>query len=507
MLGVFDPEGSIDVVHFKIKSFFHPLIISCKEKPVLTPFFFIFAFLNFMIMKRFYYSFFILACSLLLPAIVLSQTREKSSVRTPDFSSGSIIKGINAPHVPDSGRILFQVDLSQWAAKGEFNPATDSIDMPGTFNNWAGSATLEKVDATLVYQIALSIESSTVQEFKFRINRDTNDAELISHMYRVPNDTTTVKYMYNDYDTTTVPITFMCHMFYQIKALHFNPLPLHDYLDVAGTFNGLGAYDLLFDRGHDSIYQVTLNLPKTLISPVTPILFKFRINGNWNTSEYLNGGPFRSYFLKDTTGGFQNLVDVWYDNKNPAIPAPPVAYNVFIQGIYAAKQVLTGSYSYEDYNLLPEGTSLYRWYLADSTTQVNLVPVGDSTINYVVDSLNAGKYIAFEVTPVASGTGDSLIGKPVRAWTGKIGGVGIGNLTGKKPGFYPNPVTSLITFTHLDNIQQIEIYSVPGQKVGTLETRTPGRITFDASNLGRGIYIIKFSKSDHTFTTVKFIKD
>ncbi len=417
------------------------------------------------------------------------------------------MKVIQAPPVPDSGRILFQVDLSQWAANGGFNPATDSIDMPGTFNNWSGSATLQKVGPTLVYQISLSLESLTVQEFKFRINRDTNNVELISHMYRVPNDTTTVKYMYNDYDTTTVPILFRCHMFYQIRAGHFNPLPQHDYLDIAGTFNNNGAYDLLFDRGHDSIYEVTLNLSKTLISPVVPLFFKFRINGNWNTSEYLNGGPFRSYFLQDTTGGVQNLVDVWYDNINPAIPAPPIAYNVYIQGIYAAKQILTGSYSYEDYNLKPEGISLYHWYLADSTTQVNLVPVGDSTINYVVDSLNAGKYIVFEVIPVASGTGDSLIGKPVRVWTAKIGGVGINNLTGKKPGFYPNPVSGMITFTNLENILNIEIYSVLGQKISTLDTRTPGRITFDASNLGRGIYFIKFSNADHTFTTVKFIKN
>ncbi len=463
-----------------------------------------------MIMKRINISFFPLVFSLFLPGIILSQTREKSLTRTPDFLSGSDMKGIYAPLVPDSGKILFQVDMSQWAAKGEFNPATDSIDMPGTFNNWAGSAALQKVDTTLVYQITLALDSLTVQEFRFRIDRDTNRTEFPNggnRMFRIPGHAMTVKFMYNDFDTTTVPITFKCHMFYQIKAFHFNPLPQHDYLDVAGTFNGLGAYDLLFDREHDSIYQVTLNLPKTLISPVIPILFKFRINGNWSTSEFPNGEPFRSYFLQDTTGGVQNLIDVWYDNKNPAIPAPPVAYNVYIQGNYYAKQILTGSYSYEDYNLLPEGASLYRWYLADSTTQVSLVPIGDSTINYVVDSLNTGKYIAFEVTPVASGTGDSLIGKPVRVWTGKIGGVGIGNLTGKKPGFYPNPVTSQITFTNLDNIQKIEIYSVPGQKVGSLEIRTPGRITYDASSLGRGIYFIKFSKSDHTFITLKFIND
>jgi len=205
--------------------------------------------------------------------------------------------------IADSGLITFQVDMSQWAARGFFNPSTDIIDMPGTMNNWTGSALLQKIDTTLVYQIVLKLNAATVQEFRFRINRDTNKAELNSHMYRVPLDTTTVKYIYSDYDTTTVPVTFKCHMFYQIKAGHFNPFPQHDYLDVAGTFNNNGAYDLLFDRGHDSIYEVTLNLPKTLISPAIPILFKFRINGNWNTSELPNGGPFRSYFLQDTTGG------------------------------------------------------------------------------------------------------------------------------------------------------------------------------------------------------------
>jgi Secretion system C-terminal sorting domain len=411
----------------------------------------------------------------------------------------------NSP-VADSGLITFQVDMSQWAARGLFHPSTDIIDMPGTMNNWTGSTLLQKVDTSLVYQIVLRLNAAIVQEFRFRINRDTNNAELLSHMYRVPNDTTTVKYMYSDYDTTTVPITFKCHMFYQIKAFHFNPLPQHDYLDVAGTFNNNGAYDLLFDRGHDSIYQVTLNLPKTLISPVIPILFKFRINGNWNTSELPNGSPFRSYFLQDTTGGIQNLVDVWYDNKNPAIPAPPVAFNVYIQGNYYAKQTLTGSYSYEDYNLLPEGNSLYHWYLADSITQVNLVPVGDSTINYVVDSLNTGKYIAFEVTPVATGTGDSLIGKPVRVWTGKIGGVGINNLEMNRVHFYPNPVSGQITFDHLGNTAWIEVYSIFGQKVAILETLNLNQVSLDVSGLSKGIYLLKFCRPDNGYTTSKFIK-
>jgi hypothetical protein len=40
-----------------------------------------------------------------------------------------------------------------------------------------------------------------------------------------------------------------------------------------------------------------------------------------------------------------------------------------------------------------------------------------------------------------------------------------------------------------------------------LKTNTPGKVTYDASYLNSGIYFIKFSKQDHSFTTVKFIKN
>ncbi|MCX6243220.1 MAG: T9SS type A sorting domain-containing protein [Bacteroidetes bacterium] len=445
-------------------------------------------------MKRFSLFFFLLICSLFLSGIVSGQTTVKGSP------------------VADTGMITFQVDMTQWTARGLFHPATDSLDMTGTMNNWTGSPLLQKVDTTLVYQIVLRFNVATIQEFRFRINRDTNNAEINSHMYRIPNDTITIKYMYNDYDTGTVPITFKCNMYYQIRAHHFNPLPQHDYLDVAGTFDGNGAYDLLYDRsvhdsvGHDSIYQLTLNLPKSLISPVTPLAFKFRINGNWNTSEFMTTVGYRTFFLHDTTGGNMNLVNVWYDDRDPSIPAPPFVYNVYIQGDYYAKQILTGAYSYEDYNLRPEGNSLYRWYIADSITQVSLVPIGDSTINYVIDSLNTGKYIAFEVTPVASGTGDSLTGMPVMVWTGKIGGVGIHNLELNRVRLFPNPATSELTFENLGNTEQIEIYSIFGQKVSTIKTRNMNRISLDVSSLSSGIYLVKFYRTDNSFTSSKFIR-
>ncbi len=449
--------------------------------------------------------------SFLIPVMIFSQTPKKRSDFNPINYSGSVTKLISLPGVPNSEQIIFQVDMSQWAARGKFNPVTDSLDLPGTFNDWAGSPTLQKVDTTLVYQITLNLDSLTIQEFRFRINHDSSRTEFsngVNRMFRVPGKPMTVKYMYDNYDTTTVPMTFSCDMYYQIKTGHFNPYPYMDYLDVAGSMNNWGAYDVMFDIDHDSIYQVTLNLPRTLISLEVPIEFKFRINGNWNTSEFPNNGPFRKYFLQDTLGGRENNVVVWYDDQNPGIPTPPFAYDLYIQGAYYVGQTLTGSYTYEDINLIPEGASIYQWYRADSLTQVNPeLRTADTTINYVLDSTDFHKFLAFEVTPIAKGPGDSLIGKPVRTWTGSIGGLGIGELNEIRPGIYPNPVTGMITFTNLSNIKQIEFFSILGQRVGILPTPDSGRITYDASSLINGIYFVKFSKQDYTFTILKFIKN
>jgi hypothetical protein len=462
-------------------------------------------------MKRFYLPSFSFLFPILIPFIVYSQPPERYSANNPVISSNNVIRRIGTPHVPDTGQVLFQVDMSQWAAKGKFDPATDSLDMPGTFNNWEGSATLQKVGTTLVYQITLSLDSLTIQQFRFRIDRDSSRTEFpnrMNRMFRVPSRPMTVKYMYNDFDTTTVPMTFICDMYYQIKAGHFNPNPYVDYLDVAGSMNNWGAYDVMFDIDHDSIYQVTLNLPRSLISPYTPIDFKFRINGNWNTSEFPNGGPFRTYFLQDTLHGIENSIDVWYGDQNPGIPTPPWAYNLYIQGENYVGQTLTGTYDYEDVNFLPEGASIYKWYSADSITQPNPnLIISDTTLNYVLDTTDYFKYIAFEVIPVAQGPGDSLIGKPEIIWTGPIVSVGIGELTKTKPGIYPNPVTSLMTFTNIKDVQLIEIYSVLGQRVATLQANTSGMTTYNASDLNSGVYFIKFLRQDQSFISVKFIKN
>jgi hypothetical protein len=301
-------------------------------------------------------------------------------------------------------------------------------------------------------------------------------------------------------------------MAYQINAGHF--IPKHDYLDVAGDFNGWTGFDVLFKRdtavSPDSIYALTLNVAKTFINGKSVAGFKFRINGDWNTSEFPNGGPNRQLTpLHDTVGGVKNIVDVWYNDLNPNIPTPPWAYNVSIKGELLVPDTLTGLYTYEDVNYLPEGVSTYKWFRADSVSQANPVEItGATTTSYILTTADGDKFIGFEVTPIAQGPGDSLVGKPVRVFTSsKIGGVGIPQNSKNNIRFYPNPVSTILTFENLSNIQRIEIYNVVGQKVSIMETENTSKTSLNTSNMRSGIYFIKFYSTDNSYSIAKFIKN
>ena len=50
--------------------------------------------------------------------------------------------------------------------------------------------------------------------------------------------------------------------------------------------------------------------------------FKFRIDSDWDNSEFPGGGANRKYPVKDTVGGVENISDtLWYNNTPLAIDA------------------------------------------------------------------------------------------------------------------------------------------------------------------------------------------
>jgi hypothetical protein len=403
--------------------------------------------------------------------------------------------------------VTFQVDMRYYARMGQFIPDTDFMDMAGSMNGWAGSPPMTQVGNDTVYEIDYSLNGGDIYEYKFRINGDWATSEFPgggpNRMMLGPSSSKTLYHMYNDYDPTTVPVTFNCIMKYQISAGHFDPDV--DYLDVAGNFNGWGAYDVLFDRANDSVYTIKKNIPRTYIGG-SPAEFKFRFNGDWATSEFPNGGPNRKYDVLDTASGVVNNITVWYDDKNPNIPTPPWAYDLSITGSLLEGQQVTGVYTYENVNGIPEGTSTYKWFRADDNQGTNLTEIAGATlINYTLANTEVGKYVAFEVTPIAA-SGDSAVGKPVIVYsTGTIGGLGIKDIGSTMVSFYPNPAGNQITFENISQVNKLEIISVVGQQMIVLNGLNTEKLQVNICTLKPGVYFVKFYSSGNA-STAKFIK-
>jgi hypothetical protein len=88
------------------------------------------------------------------------------------------------------------------------------------------------------------------------------------------------------------PVTFNVDMARHIASGEFKPGT--DYVDVAGTFNNWSGSAHLTDPEADGIYSINL----TGLTIGQQIEYKYRINGNWNTSEFPSGGPNRKYTVR-----------------------------------------------------------------------------------------------------------------------------------------------------------------------------------------------------------------
>ncbi|WP_165452121.1 S-layer homology domain-containing protein [Paenibacillus thalictri] len=82
--------------------------------------------------------------------------------------------------------------------------------------------------------------------------------------------------------------------------------------------------------------------------------------------------------------------------------AAPVAAGVSIGGTAILGRTLTGIYTYSDADNDLEGASLFKWYRSDDAAGANKLAISDATAKtYVLQEADYGKYISFEVTPVA----------------------------------------------------------------------------------------------------------
>ena len=390
----------------------------------------------------------------------------------------------------------FRIDASG-IPDSTFSFGTDELQIDGEMNQWQ-PAPLQQVGSSKIFEITYHLDPNLYYEYVFRIEKDTiiiyEDLSGTTRMFLPPDTVIEVIQYFSNQDTGKIAVTFQCHMDIQQALGHFDPST--DYLDIAANFNNWGAWDLLYDQYQTGLYKTTQLFDKFMIGGDT-LEFKFRINGSWALAE-LQGQDPREYVIQpyDTTFN-PNTIEFWYNNVGPIVPSPPWVTDLFIQGQLAIKQILTGSYVYHNLSGIPEGNSLYKWYRADSVG-ATLSPIDSAwTINYTTDSIeDIGKYIVFEVTPVAADSGDSAVGLPAQVYTtGPIGGVGIQEFAQNQIRLYPNPVERVLTCEGTYEINRFEIYNISGMLVFSSNQLPQRRIQADVSNLPPGMYIFRaFSK-------------
>ncbi len=110
----------------------------------------------------------------------------------------------------------------------------------------------------------------------------------------------------NQEGPTSVPVTFNVDMTLPIAQGIF--VPGTDFVDVAGTVNGWAGSDHMTDDDGDGIYTLAVEG----IVPFSTIEYKYRINANWDTSEFPSGGPNRVY----RTSYWNSLDDVYNDGQS-----------------------------------------------------------------------------------------------------------------------------------------------------------------------------------------------
>ncbi len=102
--------------------------------------------------------------------------------------------------------VTFQVRMAYQVELGNFNPASDFVDVTGTFNDWGADplTPLADADGDTIYEIAVGGFTQSEQiEFKFRLNGQWDGSEEFpgvgnNRFYTVPASDDTILVWYND---------------------------------------------------------------------------------------------------------------------------------------------------------------------------------------------------------------------------------------------------------------------------------------------------------------------
>jgi hypothetical protein len=198
---------------------------------------------------------------------------------------------INQTGSPKAAGVTFNVDLNKPIASGEFNPATDVVEVYGLASSWNGKLTMTDPDGDGIYTAtAESLPVNSTLNYKYSINGTPEEYPLTGNLYR----TYWVGYWNNlddTYNFGTPVFVFNVDMNAEITKGTF--IPGTDTLEVNGLGNKWKTVATMTDPDGDGIYSKAIS---NILYNVT-INYKYSINGVLEAYP-LTGDPFRSWTAK-----------------------------------------------------------------------------------------------------------------------------------------------------------------------------------------------------------------
>jgi hypothetical protein len=162
--------------------------------------------------------------------------------------------------------VTFEVDMSVQTILGNFNIASDIVDIAGNFNDWGGDVmVMDDADGDTVYSITVTdFYPGESLEYKFRINSNWDTSEFPgggpNRVYVVPAENSVVRHWYDDKDRSylgiedayAIPKAFALHQNYPNP---FNPMTTIKYELPKESFVRIAIYDLMGHKVRDLVNQ------------------------------------------------------------------------------------------------------------------------------------------------------------------------------------------------------------------------------------------------------------
>lgn len=382
---------------------------------------------------------------------------------------------LNMKKVIEAGKFTSGVDQAYLVIDGL--GVYDMIDLDAEFNS----------DSIFFVKVQTGLVKDQSYTYHYRINDTTN--ETVNRTFKALGGPNSFNDWWNDDPIVKAgKVQIKLDMSYPIDNAIFDPAA--DYIDVAGQFNdwapAAGEYHLAVSAD-STIYTITLDLLAG-----TNYEFKFRLNSNWDTSEFPGGIYNRSY--KPVEG--DQVLELSYN----------VALNLTVD---MTKAVTAGTFIPATDFVDVCGT-LNNW-----AGSAHLADLGSNVFGIKLETVKALTLYKYKFRINANwATSEYPGGGPDREYTtiyglqtvhhfyDAVASVNTNPLNSVS--FFPNPVGDKLTVLNSENLDRIVITNLLGQDLKTVKT-TGAQMEISTGDLKEGVYFLNFVSRDGTQRTEKII--